>query len=255
VITSLTSPKVARVRRLLETQSPHERIESGQFVVEGLRAVEAALESKAIDVVEIFATAEWIHRFPQATEITEQVAKKISDTVTPQGIFAVLTLPRHLLHARDVRNARAAKRIAIFVELQDPGNAGTIIRNAHAFDFDLIVFGKGSVDPFSGKVARASAGSIASLPIDFGVDLAPLIESLSQTHQVIDFDMEGDDVASIDRTGPVAVIFGNEARGLPEEMRSDRRIKRIRIPMPGGTESLNVASAATIAMYEISRRD
>jgi TrmH family RNA methyltransferase len=111
------------------------------------------------------------------------------------------------------------------------------------------------VDPFSGKVARASAGSIASVPIEFGIELAALIETLRPTHQLVAFDMDGEEVGSIERTLPTVVIFGNEARGLPEEIRGDERIKKISIPMPGGTESLNVASAATIAMYEISRRD
>ncbi len=249
MITSLTSPKVARVRRLLETQSPRERIESGHFVVEGLRAVEGALDSSMVEVVEILATSQWLDRFPQAIEISDEVAKKIADTVTPQGIFAVLTLPR------EVVEPRTAKRIALFVELQDPGNAGTIIRNAHAFDFDLLIFSKGSVDPYSGKVVRASAGSIASLPIVCGIEWAPLLESLSTTHQMLAFDMDGEVLGSIDRKKPILLIFGNEARGLPEQVLEDQRITKIKIPMPGGAESLNVASAATIAMYEISRRD
>ena len=249
MITSLTSPKIARVRRLLETQNPRERAESGQFVVEGLRAVEGALGSRSIDVVEVLATSQWLARFPEATEISEEVARKIADTVSPQGIFAVLSLPKQQI------DLKGAKRIALFVELQDPGNAGTVIRNAHAFNFDLVIFSKGSVDPFSGKVARASAGSIASVPIEFGIELAPLFETLRPTHQLVAFDMDGEEVGSIERTLPTVVIFGNEARGLPEEIRGDERIKKISIPMPGGTESLNVASAATIAMYEISRRD
>ncbi len=249
MITSLTSPKIARVRRLLETQNPRERAESGQFVVEGLRAVEAALESPGVALVELFATSEWLRRFPQATEISEEVAKKVSDTVTPQGIFAVLALPK------EQGDLKASKRIALFFELQDPGNAGTIIRNAHGFDFDTVIFSKGSVDPFSGKVARASAGSIARVPVVSGAEPSDVIESLTPSHQFLAFDMDGDDISTIDRSLPTVIIFGNEARGLPESIRLDDRIKKVRIPMPGGTESLNVASAATIAMYEISRRD
>ena len=249
MITSLTSPKIARVRRLLETQNPRERAESGQFVVEGLRAVEGALESASVELVELFATPEWLGRFPKATEISEEVAKKISDTVTPQGIFAVLTLPKERI------DLKGSKRVALFFELQDPGNAGTIIRNAHGFDFDAVIFSKGSVDPFSGKVARASAGSIAKVPVVSGAELSEVIESFIPSHQILAFDMDGDDLSTIDRGLPTVMIFGNEARGLPEEIQRDNRIKKIRILMPGGTESLNVASAATIAMYEISRRD
>lgn len=247
MITSLTSPKIAKVRRLLETHSPGERGELGQFVVEGLRAVEGALASTRVTMVELFVTSKWLSHFPNATEISEDVAKRISDTVNTQGIFAVFTLP-------DVGiEASQAGSVAIFFEIQDPGNAGTVIRNARAFGIELVLFTKGSVDPFSAKVVRSSAGTVASQPILTDIDGELTVQSLLGTHQVIAFDMQGSPLPEIEMRRPLAVLFGNEARGLPDAIRSDSRILKARIPMPGDVESLNVASAATVAMFEISQ--
>lgn len=235
------------MRRLLETHSPRERSELGQFVVEGLRAVESALDSKRVTLVETFATEKWLDRFPDATEISEEVAKRISDTVTTQGIFAVFTLP-----VAQVDLAQSSK-VALFFEIQDPGNAGTVIRNARAFGIDLLLFTKGSVDPFSAKVVRSSAGIVASQPIVTDLDGEAMIESLLKTHQVVAFDMQGSPLPDIEMRTPVAILFGNEARGLPSSIRSDARILKARIPINSDVESLNVASAATVAMFEISR--
>lgn len=247
MITSLTSPKIAKVRRLLETHSPRERIELGQFVVEGLRAVEGAMASTRVTVVEVFVTTKWLERFPEATEISEDVAKRISDTVTPQGVFAIFSLPDV------VTDISQARKIALFFEIQDPGNAGTIIRNARAFGIDLLLFTKGSVDPFSAKVVRSSAGAVASQPIVTDIDGEATISSLLTTHQVVALDMDGQDLPDVELRTPLLLLFGNEARGLPKAIRADSRIDKVSIPMPGDVESLNVASAATVAMYEISR--
>lgn len=248
MITSLTSPKIARVRRLLETHTPKERQELGQFVIEGLRGVRTAHEVAKQSVVEVFATEKWIDEFPDATLISDQVAQKISETVSTQGIFAVVDLPK--VH----EDLHKAERVALFLELQDPGNAGTIIRNAHAFAIDAIVFSAGSVDPFSGKVVRASVGSIVSVPTYTSIEAEDLLKSMSKTHQIVAFDMMGEEISSFKRGAPILMIFGNEARGLPEWIREDAQIKKLKIPMPGGSESLNVASAAAIAMYEMSQQ-
>lgn len=256
MITSLSSPKIARLRRLLETHSPRDRKEAGSFVVEGLRAVDALLALREPETLEIYCTSEWLSRFPTGIEISEDVAKKISDTVTTQGIFAVV--PVNSIPFKEFLTGKQpyfAQRIALFLELQDPGNAGTIIRSAHAFGIDAVIFGNGSVDPFSGKVVRASAGSIAALPIFFGEDGQECIASLRATHQILAFDMEGEDLREVKCETPLLMVFGNEARGLPTSLREDDSVKKARINMAPGIESLNVASAATIAMYEISRRD
>lgn len=249
MITSLSSPKIVRVRRLLETLSPNDRREAGHFVVEGLRAVEGVISSRGVSGIEIYATAEWLGKFPQAIEISQEIAKKVSDTVTTQGIFALVPIPQSesdLTHADSV---------AIFLELQDPGNAGTILRSAHAFGCGAVLFSKSSVDPYCAKVVRASAGSVSAVPLHYGVEAAEIIESLRSSHQILAFDMAGEELDGVATTKPVVMIFGNEARGLPSAILKDPSIKKVRIPMAHGIESLNVASAATIAMYEISRSE
>ena len=238
-----------RVRRLLDTLSPNDRREAGHFVVEGLRAVEGVITRRGVSGLEIYATSEWMGRFPEAIEISQEVANKVSDTVTTQGIFALVPIPQNesdLTHADSV---------ALFLELQDPGNAGTILRSAHAFGCGAVLFGKGSVDPYCAKVVRASAGSVSAVPIHFGVEAAEIIESLKPSHQILAFDMAGEELDGVAITKPAVMIFGNEARGLPSAILKDPSIKKVRIPMADGIESLNVASAATIAMYEISRSE
>ena len=247
MITSLTSPKIARVRRLLETHSPSERVELGEFVVEGLRAVTAILEHSKSQVIELFASQKWLADFPDATLISDEVATKVSDTVSPQGIFAIVKIPKSEIDPKERGD------VAIFAELQDPGNAGTVIRSAHAFGVDALILTKGSVDPYSSKVVRASVGSILATPLVIGADLDETIDSLRTTHQILAFDMNGTDIRHLAKNGPVAMIFGNEARGLPESIVKDSSITRVRIPMTGTVESLNVASAATIAMFEMSQ--
>jgi TrmH family RNA methyltransferase len=199
--------------------------------------------------IEIYATAEWLGKFPQAIEISQEIAKKVSDTITTQGIFALVPIPQSesdLTHADSV---------AIFLELQDPGNAGTILRSAHAFGCGAVLFSKSSVDPYCAKVVRASAGSVSAVPLHYGVEAAEIIESLRSSHQILAFDMAGEELDGVATTKPVVMIFGNEARGLPSAILKDPSIKKVRIPMAHGIESLNVASAATIAMYEISRSE
>ena len=233
----------------METLSPKDRKEAGHFVVEGLRAVTGVLDAPGVGDIEIFCTSEWIERFPNANLVSDEVAKKIAGTVTPQGIFAVVPI------SEEPSLLSVNPRVALFFEMQDPGNAGTVLRSAHAFGIDAVVFAKGSVDPYSAKVVRASAGSISSVSILFGVDGFEVIERLKSSHQIVAFDVAGSDISQMSFTRPTLMIFGNEARGLPREVTDDQSIKRVRIPMAENIESLNVASAATIAMYEISRRD
>ena len=248
MITSLTSPKIARVRRLLDTHSPREREELGAYVVEGLRAVRTALDHSGASLEEIFIVEKWSSEFPSATVISDEVARRVSETVSSQGIFAVIALPAQL------RLDELTGDIAIFVELQDPGNAGTVIRSAHAFGFKTVALSKGSVDPYSAKVVRASVGSLTATSLLTGATWDEILSALRETHQILAFDVEGTNIRSLTPSRPVAMIFGNEARGLPDELLADSGVTRVSIPMSGDVESLNVASAATVAMYEISQR-
>jgi TrmH family RNA methyltransferase len=211
----------------------------------------------AAGVLEVFATeaAAHAHRDLLAGSpapvrlVTEKAAAGLSETVTPQGLVAVCAL-------RDVpaeRLAEAPPRLAVALAgLNDPGNAGTVLRTADACGAGAVVFGAGSTDPYGGKVVRASAGSLFHVDVVRGAPLEPLLPALRQSGvTVLAADGGGEtalDELSAELAGPVLWLFGNEARGLPPELAA-LADARVRIPMRGRAESLNLAAAAAICLY------
>jgi TrmH family RNA methyltransferase len=139
-------------------------------------------------------------------------------------------------------------------ELADPGNAGTVLRTADACGAGAVVFGAGSADPYGGKAVRASAGSLFHVDVVRGAPLDSLIGELQEVGvAVLAADGGGDaaldEVAASGRLGgPVLWLFGNEARGVPAGLAA-LADARVRIPMRGRAESLNLAAAAAICLY------
>ena len=181
--------------------------------------------------------------------VTEKAAAGLSETVTPQGLVAVCAL-------RDVPAETltgAPPRLAVALsELADPGNAGTILRTADACGAGAVVFGAGSADPYGGKAVRASAGSLFHVDVVRGAPLVPLVGAL-QSAGVTVLAADGGGEAALDElttelAGPVLWLFGNEARGVPDELTRPADV-RVRIPMRGRAESLNLAAAAAICLY------
>jgi RNA methyltransferase, TrmH family len=210
-------------------------------------------------VQELFATAEAAARHPElagsASEISDRDAAALSETVTPQGLVAVCRLDQpglaELLAGRP-------RLLAMLVEPNEPGNLGAILRTADAAGADAVLL-DGGVDPYNGKVVRASAGSLFHLP----VVAAPAGELLDRLQA------DGTELTSLATTGagrveldqliedgtlvgPTAWLFGNEARGLPEELlrRADHTV---RVPIYGRAESLNLAAAAAVCLYSSAR--
>jgi TrmH family RNA methyltransferase len=146
-------------------------------------------------------------------------------------------------------------RLAVaLAELADPGNAGTVLRTADACGAGAVVFGAGSADPYGGKAVRASAGSVFHVDVVRGAPLDSLLPGLKEAGvTVLAADGGGeaglDEVAADGRlAGPVLWLFGNEARGVPAEL-AGLADARVRIPMRGRAESLNLAAAAAICLY------
>ena len=139
-------------------------------------------------------------------------------------------------------------------ELADPGNAGTVLRTADACGAGAVVFGAGSADPFGGKAVRSSAGSLFHVDVVRGADLTDLLPRLREAGvTVLAADGGGEAVldevaASGTLAGSVLWLFGNEARGVPAELAA-LADARVRIPMRGRAESLNLAAAAAICLY------
>ena len=174
-------------------------------------------------------------------ELAPNVIERVASTEAPQPVMAVVRRRPMVLPA-DVDFVMVADRLA------DPGNAGTIIRSAEAAGAQAVVFTPGSVDPFNPKVIRSSAGSLFRVPVlSAGFDelraVGLRVLATSSHH--------GDAYTDVDLTGPVALVLGNEAHGVPDDAAADGWIT---IPHAGATESLNVAMAATVLAFEVARQ-
>jgi TrmH family RNA methyltransferase len=171
--------------------------------------------------------------------------------VTPVGLVAVCATPEVAL--ADVV-ATGPRLVAVAVEISEPGNAGTLIRIADAMGADAVVLAGHSVDPYNGKCLRASTGSIFSIPVVTEPDAVQAVSALGESGlqvlaTTIDGEVSLDDVAL---SAPTAWLFGPESQGLPSEL-AEIATHRVRIPIPGSAESLNVASAASICLYQSAR--
>ncbi len=231
------------------------RRRAARFLAEGPNLVEAALRRGLVS--EVFATEAAEARFGsllrgmQVHLVTERAAKALSETVTPVGLVAVCSVPETSLE--DVL-AGSPRLLAVAAEISEPGNAGTLIRVADAMGADAVVLAGHSVDPYNGKCLRASAGSIFSIPVVSEVDAVAAVSTIGAAGvQVLATTVDGEiSLDDADLTTPTAWLFGPEAHGLPTEL-ADAATQRVRIPMPGTAESLNVASAAAICLYQSSR--
>ena len=223
------------------------RERTGQYLVEGVKAVETILDHARENVVAIYQTEgiEWnrslLTRQPGKVPVrivSEREMEQISSTKTQQGLLAVAM-------ARALRiNWDTAKRVALIDAVQDPGNLGALFRTCAAFGYDAVVLGKGTVDPFNPRAARGSAGLVAAVPFEAGARLEQTIEFLhNKGFTVVGTSPHGKDtIETVPLKRKVALLVGNEGKGASANI-LDQCDARVRIPMVGGVESLNVAVA------------
>ncbi|MCV7194547.1 RNA methyltransferase [Mycolicibacterium brumae] len=230
------------------------RKRAGRFLAEGPNLVQGALARGL--AIEVFATAEAAERHADLLTggvpthlVTARAAKALSETVTPAGVFAVCALPE-----LSIADLRAPRLVLVAVGLSEPGNAGTMIRTAHAMGADAVVLTGNSVDPYNGKCLRASAGSIFAVPVITEPDPAAVLGALRAAGAtVLAATLDGEqDLDDADLSTPTAWVFGPEAHGLSTELAA-LADHRVRITMPGDSESLNVAAAAAICLYQSAR--
>lgn len=236
---------------------PAARRRAGLFLAEGPNLVEAALRSGAVE--RVFATEAATERFAgllvdaPVRLVTERAAKALSDTVTPVGLVAEC---RSIAAQWSQVAADSPRFVVVAVDVSEPGNAGTLIRVADAMGADAVVLAGNSVDPFNGKSLRASAGSVFNVPVVPAGDAAVVAENVTaRGGAVLATTLDGElslDNADPVLAGPCAWIFGNEAHGL-DSATAALATHRINIPMRGGAESLNLASAASICLYATAR--
>ncbi len=262
MITSLHSPHVEAVKALLGSRGVKERRQRGLYVVEGVQNVKAALVGEAEQIEVIYYTAEGLEKLgsffhSNLIEVSPQVMKAMTDTVSPQGVLALVRIRNAELN--DLKSMKNG-RFAFFWEIQDPGNAGTIIRTADAFGFDAVIFSVNSVDVYSPKVIRSTAGSFAQLKVIDEVSVAEL-KTFAEEFSAKLFLTKADASLSLSDAiresvgSPSIWVFGNEARGLPEEIERELGAKSVAIPMSGKTESLNLATAASVVMYAVTNAE
>lgn len=240
VITSKENPCIKHVRKLYKKSF---RDECGLFLAEGDRLVGDAAKSGA-EIESLFVTEKFSGININADNVytvDNRIMEYICDTSTPQGILAVIKKP--LFSKADIKEpAVICDRVA------DPGNLGTIIRTADAAGFGSVIVLPGSVDAFSPKVVRASMGSVFHIPViecefeDIS-GLTLLCADLDNSSSIYEYDF----------SKPFGVVIGNEANGVSEDIMNacDARIK---IPMPGKSESLNAAISFSVIAFEALRQ-
>jgi TrmH family RNA methyltransferase len=188
-------------------------------------------------------------------EVSPAIMKRLAATVAPQGPVAVCGF----VDAPLASLALEAGPIVVLIEVRDPGNLGTIVRTADAAGAAGVVVSAKSVDVYNEKAVRASAGSIFHLPIVREAEPRVVLSALRERGAAIlaaaadgQHDLYDDGVASL-LGGPVALVLGNEARGLDPAIRA-LADATVRIPMRGPAESLNLAAAAAVILFEVARQ-
>ncbi|MGO4692232.1 TrmH family RNA methyltransferase [Glaciibacter sp. 2TAF33] len=258
----LDNPRSPRVRAVAKLANRAARLETGLFLLEGPQAVAEALTFRPELVVDLFATPTALERYTDIADaaseaglevefVTEQVLETMADTVTPQGFVAVCH--QFPTSVKDIFNSEP-KLIAILEEVRDPGNAGTIIRAADAAGADAVILTGRSVDLYNPKVVRSSTGSIFHLPVAVGATLQDVRDRARGAGlQILAADIKGGDLLAARNEGlltaPTAWLFGNEARGLTDDdlVLADRSVS---VPIYGHAESMNLATAASVCLYE-----
>lgn len=243
MITSIQNQQIKTFRKL--HQRKH-REQLQQFLVEGYHLVEEALKSDW--EVEHIVMTDQAKKLEGITKekvmlVNQAVFNHLSQTESPQEIMAVIKKKKF--------QKITGKRLLLIDRIQDPGNLGTIIRTAVAAGYDAIVLGKGTVDPFNDKVLRATQGAVFHLPL-IKKDLRPMIDRLKKdSYTIVASCLEGaKNVETIKKPDKFALVLGNEGSGISPEILSESDIK-VKIPIYGEVESLNVSVAAGILMYQL----
>lgn len=236
VITSKDNKRIKAVRKLLTKK---ERTKAKQFLIEGEHLIEEALKWNA-NILELFVLENSEFNFDlKTTVVTKDVMKSLSTLVTPPGIIAIVEMNTQTINS---------DRILALDGIQDPGNLGTLIRTADAFNFKRILIGKDTVDPYSDKVLRSSQGSHFHVSIE-DTDLVETINDFDGI--VLTTDLQGEALSSQKITGPLMIVLGNEGQGVSDDVLSHANYK-VKIDMPGHAESLNVSVAGGILMHQYS---
>lgn len=256
MLTNIGSDRVRSVRALSRRAA---RVRAGLFLVEGPQAVREALTHRPDTIQDLYFEAQtgvWQARMLDAArtdgvsihEVSHEVLVAMSDALAPQGILAVC---RPVDVQLDAVLGQPVRFLVILTSVRDPGNAGTVIRGADAAGADAVLLSESSVDLYNPKVVRSTVGSLFHLPIVTGVPVVTLLERVRAAGlSLLAADGGGETLlGDVDLARAHAWVMGNEARGLEPEVRAACDTV-VRVPIYGKAESLNLAMAATLCMYQ-----
>lgn len=247
------------IKDIIALRDKKNRRKERSFIVEGFRFVQEALDSNA-DIKIICVSSDSVEKFKKEfkikgntriIEVPPGLFRILSQTETPQGILAVVGMSGSktaLVYKKGFRG--------LFLDsVQDPGNAGTMIRTAHALGFDTVLAGPGTVDIFNGKVLRATMGSIFNIPVFDNFSEDEMLEFCRKNNlRIIASRLEdASPCFETNLAGDFLLVIGNEGNGVSAYLQK-HATDFVYIPMPGGAESFNAAVAASIIMYESFRQ-
>lgn len=235
------------------------RNKSSKYIIEGYRLIEEAFKgSLPIEYLLVSEESEdkineylapFINKNTKLYGLKKELFKEICSTEQPQGIIAIANM-------REIELDYNGNFYLLCDKVQDPGNLGTIIRTAHAAGVNGIILTKGTVDLYNDKTIRATMGAMFHIPIIIDDDNNSITKGfISKGFSLLATSLEGDrDFFKEDLSGKIIISVGNEGNGVSEEI-FELSDKRVKIPMPGGAESLNVAIATAIILYEKVRQN
>ena len=226
------------------------RLAAGAFLVEGPRAIAHLVQhhpDTILEIVSVEALAPAWHHYP-LRYVTDSQLQAICSTQTPQGMLAVVRLPAAVYSA--ALPTSIGSKVVLLEDVQDPGNIGTLIRTAAAFDFSGVILTDKGADPLAPKCVQATAGAILSVWLRRTSHYLELVQTLQrQGYACVAADLDGAALPTVLATLPrLLLVLGNEAAGLSSALlqRADVRLK---IPLSSKVESLNVAACGAICMY------
>ncbi|WP_026375990.1 TrmH family RNA methyltransferase [Aestuariibacter salexigens] len=227
----------------------HYLVEGEHLIMELQNALKHPTQAQCIQLFICESRLEWAKTLPAnftLTVISDKQMIKLSDTKTPQGVVACVPLPS----GDEIRTDLSKQERCIYLhEVQDPGNLGTIIRTLVWFGGFRLLLSPGSVDPFNSKVVRASMGAIFHLPIEVDVALEDLPRRFSRFAYL---DLQGTGINSPEFADYDCYLFGNEARGVPQNSLASLTADAFTIAGSGTIDSLNLANSVSICAYQLS---
>ncbi len=261
--TPVTSKENSLVKQLRALSDAKHRKKERAFLIEGVKMVEEALRDRSGVRMVVAAPSLTRHHGRGIVKladavgadilwISERLMDQLSESKTPQPVMAVVELREH---SEEVLLSRPAELIVLCHQVQDPGNLGTIIRTAEAAGASGVALSANTADPHNAKSVRASMGSILRVPV-VRTGAVPLFlkKCREREYQIVALTTGGESTHfDLDLKRSTVVIVGQEGAGLPDELLKDVDF-RVRIPLAETIDSLNVATAAAVVLYEAVRQ-